>query len=347
MKTGMAYLGTREPEYVARDMEELARSGYSHVVHTYSETDFLYNKDTMREILELSARQGLKVYVTPLGIGRVFPGHALSELAARNHSQAQINNLGTAVVASCINHKSFQQYMRDWVQEVCETPIDSVLWMLPDFYKDKANKDTWCCCCETCQKLFRKRFRHLMPNGLTPSVMEFRDSSVVEFLAELTGLVHTKGKKNSVLLGSANNGDSTALWEKIAELPSVDELGVAPYWDKGAKLERISKSYHENSRKLIKIADKYKKEPQVWIKNFSIPKHSEDSVVEATYAAYNEGIRNIFAWSFKGAKCTSSTRSDDCERVWQIQTEALAECLEKGVMNDMIDTLKTPQSSID
>ncbi|MBF0432908.1 MAG: hypothetical protein HQK83_16605 [Fibrobacteria bacterium] len=343
MKIGVAYIGVRDPDRIQHDLEFLVSRGYTYILLPYSEEDFLYYKETMREIIDITHACGLEIYVSPCGIGRVFDGEAFSELAGRNPSWAQVNNHDHSMVASCINNKDFHEYMRSWVEEVCSTEADSILWDNPHFYSDEGDEN-WCCRCEACHKLFRRKTNHLMPNSLTKSVTEFRISSIYEFLAEMTGLVHTKGKTNAVCFKLDNDESSINMCEEIAELPTVDELGVKPYWAQGEKLANISKHYREASKKLLMVCKKFEKEPLVMVKNFSIQKNNELSVAEATYAAYNEGIRNILSMAYKGSYSMSALRSDDADKVWQIQTEAFAECHDKAILNEMIDVMKSPKT---
>jgi len=179
-----------------------------------------------------------------------------------------------------------------------------------------------------------------MPNGLTESVESFRKGTIVEFLSEITGLAHVKGKRNSVCFDVKNEKGGYGFLDEIADLPTIDELGLKPYWKRGDRPADISKSYHHYSKELLAVTKEHHKEAQIWVKNFSIAKNNEESVAEATYAAYNEGVRNIFSWSFKGSKCLSALRSDDVKTVHKIQSDAFSECQEKALMNQMIDTMK-------
>ena len=341
MKTGISYFGVRDPDHVKKDVNEIADLGFTHILHTMSEADLWYYPETMAEIVSISKKAGLKVYVNPWGVGRVFGGEAFSELAIRNPAQAQQSNQGRAVVASCPNHPKFRDYMRNWIDVVTAMEIETVFWDEPHFYFEKNNPELWCCRCETCQKIFRKEFKHVMPNSLTESVQEFRNTSILKFLSEMTQLVHDKGKRNSVCLLPLSFNSGVENWDAVAELKNVDEIGTDPYWERGTQPPEIAKSYHQHSKKIVSIAKKYGKEPQMWIKNYQIEKNGENAVADATYAAYNEGIRNIFAWSFKGNKNLSWLRSDDWKKVWNTQIEAFGECHEKAIMNEMIQALNT------
>jgi len=329
MKTGIAYFGVRNPEFVSVDLQLIASLEYTHILHTYSEADLEYYQDTMDEIISLSNKFGLKVYINPWGVGRVFGGEAYSELAARNPDWAQYNSLDERLVASCINHQGFRDYMYRWIDAVCDTEVDTIFWDEPHFYFEKGREGVWACTCPVCQRKFRKRFGHPMPGSLTESVKQFRHESIVEFLKLMCNHVRTRGKRNSVCLLPPWFDAGVENWEEIASIPSVDEIGSDPYWKTDEKSATITKTYHEIAALVKRIADKYGKEAQMWIKNYDIPRNNEDAVAEATWASYNEGIRNIFAWSYKGSSYMTSLASEDPEKVWEIQTNAFLECHER------------------
>src|SRR2546430_5219072 len=75
---GCAYFGVRIPRHVARDMEDLARRGFTGVLHTFSENDLAYYRETMGRIVEISHELGLEVQMNPWGLGRTFGGEAES-----------------------------------------------------------------------------------------------------------------------------------------------------------------------------------------------------------------------------------------------------------------------------
>jgi hypothetical protein len=329
MKTGISYFGVRNPDFVKIDLQIIRSLGYTHILHTWSEEDLQYYPKTMAEIVEASVKTGLKVYVNPWGVGRVFGGEAYTEFSSRHPGSAQKNNLDQYVVAACPNNPEFRKFMLKWLDVVCATQVETIFWDEPHFYFEKQKENIWCCSCDICQKLFRRKFKHTMPGSLTDSVKAFRQKSILEFLSVMTTYVAKKNKRNSVCLLPPWFNDGVENWEEIAALPHVHEIGTDPYWTKGEKIVTISKTYHEYSGLLKKIADKFNIEAQIWVKNYDIARGNEEAVEAATWAAYNEGIRNIFAWSYKGSAYMDKLASDDPEKVWEIQTNALLECREK------------------
>ena len=323
MKRGIAYFGVRNPEWVRIDMQRIRSEGYTHVLHTWSEEDLHYYSDTMAEIIRISNECGLQVYTNPWGVGRVFGGEAYSELSARNPEQAQVGSDGKPRAASCPNHPMFREYLHRWIDTVCATSVETIFWDEPHFDFVKGVDHVWCCRCSACQTLFQARFGIPMPPELTEEVRQFREDSLIEFLEEMTLRVASHGKRNSVCMLPPWFSAGLDDWSRVARIASVHEIGSDPYWEKTTDPSTVRATYSEVSAKTLAIAHAYAKEAQMWVKNYHIVAGTEHCVVDATEAAFEAGIRNIFAWSYLGSSYLSWLRSDNPELVWKQQSDAL------------------------
>lgn len=324
-KTGVSYFGVRNPEFVKVDLQIIASLGYTHILHTFSEEDLEYYQDSMQEIVKRSSDYGLKVYISPWGVGRVFGGEAFSEFAARNPKSAQKDNSETTVVASCPNSPAFREYMFKWIEIVCQMEIETVFWDEPHFYFNPEMPENWACSCDTCQKKYRQKYKHSMPSSMTESIEEFRSDCLYEFLDIMTSEVHKHGKRNTLCLHAKDHAREKENWESLAKLPHVDELSTDPSWAPGSRTIEITQEFHKKAKFLKQLAVENNKATQMWIKNYNIQKNNEDAVVAASYAAFNEGISNLFCWSYLGSQYLSKLRSEDPEKVWALQTETFEE----------------------
>ena len=61
-RAGVSYFGVRILRHVRRDLADIAARGYTAVLHTFSENDLAYYRDTMREIVAASHDRGLEVH---------------------------------------------------------------------------------------------------------------------------------------------------------------------------------------------------------------------------------------------------------------------------------------------
>ena len=327
MKTGFSYFGVRRPKWVFEDMKTIRDTGCTHVLHTWSEEDELYYRDAMKEIIAGTVTLGLKVYVNPWGVGRVFGGEAYSELTARNPSMAQVASDGARKVAACPNSPAFCDYMHQWIESVCDTQAETIFWDEPHFHFEKGHLGIWSCRCDTCKAEFKKQFGYAMPEALTDDVRIFRENSLVDFLTEMTAAVKAHGKRNSVCLLPPWFPGGISDWARIAAIPSVDEIGSDPYWEKDTPAADVVKNYTDVSARLARLCREHGKEAQMWIKNYHIVRGQENDIEEATRIAYDAGIRNIFAWSYLGSEYLTWLRSDDPRKVWETQCKGFARCL--------------------
>ena len=324
MKTGIAYFGVRNPEWVRKDMQTIREAGFNYVLHTFSEEDLQYYPQTMKEIISISKKEGLNVYANPWGVGRVFGGEAYSELAAKAPEMAQIDTNGRKLVAACPNNPDFRGYMKKWIVAVCESDIETVFWDEPHFYFEKNKPELYTCNCQVCSKLYKEQTGENIPKIPSMEFKSFKQRSLVSFLSFLTEEVHKLGKRNSVCLLPPWFPAGLENWEEVAKLPFVSEIGSDPYWEKGDSIEKVQKSYGEVSEKIANLAKIHNKEAQMWIKNYHIEAGTEHFAEKATEIATNSGIRNIFAWSYLGSKYMDCLRSDNPELVWKTQIKALS-----------------------
>lgn len=323
MIKGTSYFGVRNPKWALADMRELATLGFTHVLHTYSEEDLKYYKETMREIIDGSVELGLKVYVNPWGVGRVFGGEAFSELTAGRPNLSQVAQDGTLKPAICPGTSEFMEFMQEWLEAVAETKAESVFWDEPHFYFSKGNLANWACRCGNCQKLYRKSFGTDMPLDLTAEVKAFREGLLVETLDQLTRAARKLGKKNTVCLLPPWFPAGIDDWEKIASLEAVDELASDPYQEHGDPPALVRRHYRETAEKLVKTAKAAGVGSQMWVKNYQIEAGRERDVAIAVEEAYAAGVRNIFCWSFRSTEYLSWLRSDNPELAWREFCDAL------------------------
>lgn len=321
---GVSYFGVRSIEHVLKDMQCIKAAGFNAVLHTFSEEDLQYYFETMQQIVVQTANLGLKVYVNPWGVGRVFGGEAYSELTARNHDMCQIAKDGNPKVAACVNNPEFRKFMHTWINAACSMNIDFVFWDEPHFYFEKGNLQNWSCRCACCKDLYRKRFNSEMPLEFTDKVKIFREESLINFLDEMTCDVHNRGKKNCVCMLPPWFSAGLDNWDNVARLKNVDEISCDPYWERGATEKWIQETYSETAKKLMQIATKFGKKTQMWIKAYQIEAGREHDLAIAVNETIKAGIKNIFAWSYCGTKNLSFLKSDNPDEVARVFRKALS-----------------------
>jgi hypothetical protein len=320
MKTGVAYHDVRDLNHVRTDLKDMVAHNCTFVVHTFSETDLSYYTRTMKDIVKASHDLGLEVYVDPWGVGGIFGGEALSRFIAENLDDRQVLVSGKSAPAACMNSPTFRSFMKMWIDTVADLGSDIVFWDEPHYYMvdwfiEGATTDNWACCCPTCRKLFEEQYGHVLPKEMNEEVIAFRERTVVDFFSELGDHAKACGLRNALcVLPDEDPLRGVGNWEVLTSIPSLDIFGTDPYWGiRGLPLEPYVR---DTTLKAKALCEKYGLELQMWVLAFLIQEGREDEVMRAAEIFYEEGVRNIAAWSYGGGGWMY-TRSENADTVWE------------------------------
>jgi len=328
VKLGVSYFGVRNPEHVERDLDRIVEAGCNMVLHTFSENDFCYYEETMHDIVRLSKERQLEVYIDPWGVGGVFGGEVFTQFALEKDETRQVLSGGDFAPAACPNNKTFRDFMRDWIDAAIDTDADTIFWDEPHFYLPEWSRwrkhKGWTCRCENCQELFHKKFGYSMPKKFNRDVKSFKDESLFDFMKDVTGVAKSRGINNALcLLPEWENQEKIEQkWDKYASLQALDVFGSDPYYLLAGK-KFADFEYH--AKEVKKLADRHRKEPQIWIQAFKVKAGNEEDVKRSVEVAYRMGIRNIIAWSYLGTGYMSLIRSERPGKVWQTLEKAYLE----------------------
>lgn len=330
IKTGISYFGNRNPRHFVSDLEEILNHNCNFIVHTFSENDLQFYRETLKEMVSLSRDAGLECYLDPWGIGRIFGGEAFSSFALKYRETNQVLPDGQLAPAACLNHPKFRSFMKDWIHAAAEMDVQVLFWDEPHFYIDIKEKDRfplWYCSCATCQEKFEAVYNRSFVTADREEIVQFREASVVEFLKQLCNETHARGMKNAVcLLPLKDKQIGLSDWSKVASIPSVDIFGTDPYWaffDK--ELHPFVGGY---ASEVQSLSQEYGKEAQIWIQAYRIQDGREEELKEAIATAYAEGVRNFAAWSYYGTSYMSYIRSENPQRVWDVLGDVYGELRE-------------------
>ena len=235
MAIGVSYFGNRILRHAAADMDDLAGRGFTGVLHTMSENDLTYYRDTIGRLVEISHAAGLFVQVGPWGLGRTFGGEAESLFVANHPHVGQVLDSGRPVAAGCLNSDAYREFVRSWATAAVETGADRIFWDEPH-WAHPAHFDEpperWACRCPRCVERWCSETGDTdMPSELTADVRVFRERCLVEFLGGLTAYVASLGGRSTVCLLPHTSGSlGVADWSAVARLPGLATLATDPYW---------------------------------------------------------------------------------------------------------------------
>jgi hypothetical protein len=324
MIKGTAYFGNRFVNHFERDAEEIAAAGCKVVLHTFSENDFKFYKDSLKEMTEVSKKHGLEVYFGPWGVGKVFGGEAFSDFLTNNVDEMEVIENGEKRGIACLYSEKFREFMKSWVDGAVYAGADVIFidephWYIAGWFSEK---DHWGCRCHRCQKKFKEDYGYEMPLEQSEDVLEFKADGVYNFTRFICDYAKEKGVRTSVCLLPSDREKDLRLYEKVAKLGSVDILGTDPYWVwPNANFDVLE--YVEKYTKMIKdLCDKYNKTSEIWIQNFRIPADKENEVKIALDIFKKYNIDKVLSWGYRGSYGMSSLRCENPENIWRMFKES-------------------------
>ncbi|MCM8812153.1 MAG: hypothetical protein NC910_03770 [Candidatus Omnitrophica bacterium] len=331
LKLGVSYYGNRIPWRVREDLKVIREAGCNYIVLTFSEEDVEFYQGAFQEIVKACHEEGLEVWMDPWAVGQAFGGETYSSLVAKNLAVRQVNTHGESLAIACPNHPAFRDYLLKWIQAAKKAGADVLFWDEPHFmiYPEPDAQypaKLWACCCGVCQALFERKTGQEMPQLLTPEVRLFKEDCLVATTRFLCEATVENGMKASVCLLPFENSSTVNDWSKIASLPALWSIGTDPYWR--PHQSDVEQFVGRFARRIKELADRYRKEPHLWILNFKIPKGEERTIRTAIETGYQAGIRNFAAWSYYGASYIS-IRAEDPQAVWKTLTECYQELLKR------------------
>jgi N-acetylmuramic acid 6-phosphate etherase len=346
MPIGVSYFGNRILRHAAADMDDLAARGFTGVLHTMSENDLTYYRDTIGRLVEISHAAGLFVQVGPWGVGRTFGGEAESLFVANHPHVGQVLDSGRSVAAGCLNSAAYREFVRSWAAAAVETGADRIFWDEPH-WAHPAHFDEplerWGCRCDRCVRRWcDETGDDDMPAELTADVRVFRERCLVEFLGELTAYVASLGGCSTVCLLPHTSGSlGVADWSAIARLPGLATLATDPYWK--AFNEPVSPFVTEFSERVAQQAAAAGVESQIWIQGFRLGPEDADDIHAAVAAARAAGVDDLWTWGYEACGHMSYLGTKDPDRVWEILCAALTGPAQPAFLSSDVRNSGTPE----
>ena len=319
MRLGVSYYGNRIPWRVKEDMQAIRDAGCTYVVHTFNEEDHEFYQPALEEIVRMTHELGMEAWLDPWGVGQVFGGETYSGLVMKQLPLRQVSSYGESLPIICPNQPGFRDYLLEWMDTAARLKADVLFWDEPHFqiYPEPDRSEAarlWACCCGECKARFQKRAGQVLPAQMTPEVRAFKEESLVDFIRFLCDSTRARGMRPALCLLPFESSSTVNDWAKAAAVESLEVIGTDPYWR--PHQTGVGQHVGRFAGRVAELARQYRKEGQIWILNFNIPRGEEGKVKEAIEAAWAAGIRNLAAWSYFGASYIT-LRAEDPPAVWQ------------------------------
>jgi N-acetylmuramic acid 6-phosphate etherase len=345
--SGCSYFGVRILRHVRSDLAGLAARGFTGVLHTFSENDFAYYRDTMRQIVEASHDVGLTVQASPWGLGRTFGGEAESRWVTFHPEECQVLDDGRRVAGACLNSPAYRAFCKEWADWALDCGVDSVFWDEPAWmvpaHVGIEDSSRWTCRCSHCAE----RFGGPVPGELTPEVQAFREASVVDFLREVVAHVAGRGGANTVCLLPSTGGPlGISDWTLVAELPGLTTFATDPYWKHWN--EPAGPFVRRFARLLRETCERHGVGAQLWLPSFGLTKEEIPELEAAIAAAREEGVEDLWTWGYEACGFMTHLATPDSPLVWEAVSAALtgSPALETRSTRELVNLLNVEDATV-
>ncbi len=315
IELGVAYFDARAPRHTILDLNDMAASGCTYVVHTFSEFDQLWQPDSVRRLVHETKVRGMDSWIDPWSLGEVFGGEPFSRFGALHPEARQVGSDGIVRPAACLNQAAFRTYLRAWIDDAATLGGSTIFWDEPTwFVKDKGV--IWSCRCAECQGRFRERFGAAMPLEYVPEVQRFLQESMADLLSEACTYARSVGLRNAVCVMPwdwSNPGFTD--WDLAASIRGLDNFGADPYWGVHDDPAAYVSTW---TRRIVETAEKHGLDHHVWIQGFDIRAGHEEEIAVAIDAAVGAGARNLATWSYDGCSAMSTCECGNPTRAWDV-----------------------------
>ena len=327
MPIGVSYFGNRILRHVAADMDDLAARGFTGVLHTMSENDLAYYRDTLGRIVEISHAAGLFVQVGPWGLGRTFGGEAESLFVANHPHVGQVLDSGRpggrrlpqlrglpGVRALLGRGRGGDRRRPDLLgraplgppRPLRRAPRAVGLPLRPLraalVRRDRRRRHA--------DRAHRRRAG--LPGALPGRVPRRAD--------RLRGQPR-RPRAPSACCPTPAARSAWPTGRPWPVSPGVATLATDPYWK--AFDEPVVPFVTEFSERVAQQAAAAGIEPQIWIQGFRLGPEDADDIHAAVAAARAAGVDDLWTWGYEACGHMSYLGTRDPERVWEILCAAL------------------------
>ena len=325
---GVSYFGVRNPQHFQRDLDDIARLGFTYIVFTFSENDHRFYQGSVAESVRLTRERGLQAYVDPWGVGGMFGGEAFTERGAWDLEGQQRRSDGRPLPLLCPNADEARAYLSRWIDTVADVlQADAIFWDEPHFYLpfgEARAQGLWACCCARCKERFTSAYDKPFPDNETPEVRHVKQAAIADLLGDMTTLAGEKGLRNIVCLLTDPDtlDDLESKWAPYAAMTHIDVLAADPYplW-----YGRDVATTQVFCEALQYLGKRYGKATQMWVQGFRVSQDAAPLLGQEMRLMAACGIRDIAIWSYLATAYMSSHACARPEQVWRVFTQTMAE----------------------
>ncbi len=309
MRLGTSYMGHHNPRHIRADIEEMVRLGLQDVLVAAQENDFVWFPGKLRFTAEIARDHGLRPVAIFWGALNLFGGGRMSQFLLEHPEGFQVARDGAHRPAGC------------YVNPVCVARIKEMIGVVAGlgyqaYFVDEPTplRD---CFCRACRARYDAWYAGDLVAAPTERQEEFRRRCCVEYVREIASWC----KKNhpAVETQCCVMPHDDALWEKMAALPDLDNLGTDLYW---VNNDRDPETMRPIVRGLDALCRRHGKRHHQWLQCWKAARGREERIRLQGRVLVEENPDALYLWAWEGQVGTKES-CEDPAAAWSAACDVL------------------------
>jgi len=310
MRTGVAYFGHHNPKHLTTDLQEMSRLKLDDVLLAAQENDFVYFPGKLQHTARIAHDLGLRPIAIFWGALNLFGGGRSSQYLLDHPQAMQIGLDGAPLGAGCYVSPGSVGLIKEMIDTIASLGFQGYFIDEPSPLRD--------CFCPACRAEFEER--HGGDLAAAPSEIQetFRRQCVVDYVQSMAD--YCKSKHPTLEVMCCIMPWHEFLWEPVAAIPSLDNLGTDLYWvNEERDVEEMVRPVHS----MRDLCTAHGKRHHEWLQCWMAFRGSEHRILEQGKILVRERPDALYVWGWQGQVGSSET-CEDPELAWAKACEVLA-----------------------
>lgn len=309
MRTGVSYMGHHNPKHLEIDIREMSSLQLDDVLLAAQENDFVYFTGKIHFTPKIAKDYGLRPIAIFWGALNLFGGGRSSQFLLEYPDGLQVNLDGSHRPAGCYMNPICASRIKQMIDTIAELGFEAYFVDEPTPLRD--------CYCTSCRMKFQEWYDGDLITAANDKKEVFRQKCVIEYVRTIADYCKTNHPQLEIM--SCLMPCDKEMWQEIARIGSLDNLGTDIYWVNNDKnVEEMSPILSE----LDKICKKEEKIHHEWLQCCNVRKGKEERILEQGKILIRERPDALYVWAWKGQIGTTES-CDDPEASWQYACDVL------------------------
>ncbi len=308
MRTGVTYMGHHNPVHLRTDLAAIAALGCDDVLLAAQENDFIYFTGKVDFTPRLAVEAGLRPIAIFWGALNCFGGGRSSQFLLQHPEGFQVKADGAHHAEGC------------YVNPLCVRRIEEMIDVIAGrgyrgyFIDEPTPLD---CYCPSCRARFADTVGGELADADADAKRAFRAACVTDYVTAIAA--YCKAHYPHLETSCCVMPHDHALWESVAAVPGLDNLGTDIYWvNETRDVEEMTPIV----RALADTCRTHGKLHHEWLQAWTVAAGNEPRITAQGEILLREQPDALYVWAYLGQIGTTESCADPL-LAWHHATDVL------------------------